>query len=268
MTPYYEKSGITIYHGDCREVLPRLSAESVDVVIADPPYAIDNKFGTQVGRPGYGNRSLQFAWDKAEGVAEGVAEAMRLCKAPFAAFCFVGLPTCELVRRAMLEAGLIVKMAAWAKECPAPALPGNWWPSAFELALYGYQSGAFFADVRPTRRNWWVHDSYRFGQPGKVAHPTQKPLSLIAYIMSAMAKPGSIILDPFMGSGTTLRAAKDAGCRAIGIEIEERYAEIAARRLEQSVIEWGDEKQRTDLQSSVLEAMGNQESPISQAELF
>ena len=69
---------------------------------------------------------------------------------------------------------------------------------------------------------------------GKAAHPCQGPISLYYQLLKPI-KYGSLILDPFMGSGTTLRAAKDNGCRAIGIEIEERYCEIAVRRLEQNV---------------------------------
>jgi len=68
-------------------------------------------------------------------------------------------------------------------------------------------------------------------------HPTQKPLSLINGLISIGSEKGNLILDPFMGSGTTLRAAKDLGRKAIGIEIEERYCEIAAKRMSQTVME-------------------------------
>ena len=81
-------------------------------------------------------------------------------------------------------------------------------------------------------------DSYRHGVPGKVDHPTQKPLLVISPLIIASSKTNDIILDPFMGSGATLRAAKDLGRRAIGIEIEEKYCEIAARRLDQEVFDF------------------------------
>lgn len=72
----------------------------------------------------------------------------------------------------------------------------------------------------------------------RVRHPTQKPLRVMRWsIEQAGVMPDALVLDPFMGSGTTLRAAKDMGMRAIGIEIEERYCEIAARRLSQEVLD-------------------------------
>lgn len=70
---------------------------------------------------------------------------------------------------------------------------------------------------------------------GRREHPTQKPLGLMRWCLTTAGGSGTV-LDPFMGSGTTLRAALDLGRRAIGIEIEERYCEIAARRLDQMVL--------------------------------
>jgi site-specific DNA-methyltransferase (adenine-specific) len=81
-------------------------------------------------------------------------------------------------------------------------------------------------------------DNFRHGQPGKLGHPTQKPISIIAPLIRCSASEGEVVLDPFMGSGTTLRAAKDLGRKAIGIEIEERYCEIAAKRMAQEVFEF------------------------------
>ena len=128
----------------------------------------------------------------------------------------------------------------WArlKLCPPPPMPGNWWPSAFEVAMYGYRPGAWFGDDGAKRKNVYVADGYRFGirADEKVDHPTQKWLPMISYIVSAIAPPGSTVLDPFMGSGTTLVAAKALERRAIGVDIEERYCEMAANRLAQEVM--------------------------------
>ena len=70
-------------------------------------------------------------------------------------------------------------------------------------------------------------------------HPTQKPMALMMHILLTMSREGDLVLDPFMGSGTTLRAAKDLGRKAIGIEMSERYCEVAANRLAQEVLDFG-----------------------------
>lgn len=85
--------------------------------------------------------------------------------------------------------------------------------------------------------NVLTFDSYRYGQPGKVDHPTQKPVGLVNTLLMASTRLDDVVLDPFAGSGTTLVAAKALGRKAIGIEIEERYCEIAAKRLAQEVLE-------------------------------
>ncbi|MBN2492424.1 MAG: site-specific DNA-methyltransferase, partial [Planctomycetes bacterium] len=76
--------------------------------------------------------------------------------------------------------------------------------------------------------------------PRNILHPTSKPLTLVERFITWTTNRDDLVLDPFMGSGTTLRAAKDLGRRAIGIEIEERYCEIAAKRLGRGVLEFDD----------------------------
>ncbi len=240
--PYYEHGGIVIYHGDCREVLPLMEPGSVDVLITDPPYGIVNTFGhiaTHGSSGAKGTRRLQFEWDGqviVDDVRSGLAAAFRLCTVKASCFVWVGFDTAERYSEPARRAGFTIKPAAWMKKCPPPAGKGNWWPSAFELAYYAYRPGAYFGDTNVKRRNVWIADSYRHGQPGKIDHPTQKPIGLIQGHVLAMVPPSGLVLDPFMGSGTTLRAAKDLGRRAIGIEIEERYCEIAVNRLKQEVL--------------------------------
>ena len=236
-TPYYDKGGITLYCGDCREILPGLEPGSVATLLTDPPYGIENKFGIQKQKTG--TRRLEFAWDHS-GVTDEVIEAVHLAMPrvakPGSAFVFCGGDQFGRVLDTLKRGGFVSKPAAWVKACPPPPLPGNWWPSGFELACYGYQSGAYFGDKNPSRCNVFVYDSYRHGQPGKLGHPNQKPLQLIKILVNALCKPGGVVLDPFSGSGTTLRAAKDLGRRAIGIEISEEYCEMTVNRLRQEVL--------------------------------
>lgn len=96
----------------------------------------------------------------------------------------------------------------------------------------------------PGKKQWngggqpalWHHGASRFGYFGESKHPTEKPLNLVKKLMTQFSNDGDRVLDPFMGSGTTLRAAKDLKRYAIGIEIEEKYCEIAAKRMAQEVL--------------------------------
>jgi len=217
--PYYEEDGITIYHGDCREVLPTL--DRVDFVLTDPPYGIHQANGMRGGGyDGFGKgkkrvpRSYEGEWDD----EKPSGETIQLCRS---------------------HGDIVI--------------------------IWG---GNYFSDVLPQRNKWLVWDKiqtmpsfsdaelawtnldgdsvkmFRLNGSGLMAvekdrfHPTQKPLALMKWCIQ-LAPYGDLpltILDPFMGSGTALRAAKDLGRRAIGIEIEEKYCEIAAKRLAQKVL--------------------------------
>lgn len=217
-----------LFLGDCLAILPTLG--KVDAVVTDPPYGIANKFGTQSRRDG--TRTLQFAWD---GPAINAAVFAAISSAADLAnsfFTFCGASQVSHIEAA-LKTRFTVKPAVWVKACPPPAMPGNWWPSGFEYALYGYRSGAHFEDADPRRSNVFYSDTYRAGIRAfeKVEHPTQKWLPLMERIVRAMVPQGGIALDPFAGSGTTLVACAQQGRKAIGIEIDEGYFDIACERI-------------------------------------
>jgi site-specific DNA-methyltransferase (adenine-specific) len=205
MKPYFEEDGITIYHGDCREILPALPC---DVIVTDPPYGVGKDYGVC-------NNTLEV-----------FQEAVRLVssrKLPAAVFC-------PIVR--ILDLPVRPQwIAAWTKRYGASGLIAYpIYPHWEAIALY-WISGDY-AGNRGHRS-----DVFNFA-PAKAqgsGHPTPKPLDLMKELVGWM--PSGAVCDPFMGSGTTLRAAKDLGRRAIGIEIEERYCEIAANRLRQGVLE-------------------------------
>jgi DNA modification methylase len=215
----------TLYLGDCREIIDR-----AETVIADPPFSIPHDFHGQDGP--HGRRSLSFGWDRQISVAEIVGAFTPRFRSCGAAFVFCGLRQATPLAEAMAASGLTDKMAAWTKLCPPPPAPGNWWPSAFELAVYGHRAGAYFGDTNPTRSNVFHHDSLRNGNGDKNGHPTQKPIDLMLRLVGALVPVGGFVSDPFMGSGTTGVAALRLGRKFIGIEIEERWFEIACRRIE------------------------------------
>jgi len=243
MKPDWEsKCGtIRLYNADCRDVLPGLEVKA-DLLLTDPPYGIVNDFGVNTGN---GMRTMAFEWDSPD-ITDVVLAALDVAAGKThrksAAIVFCGGDQFGAVLDLVRKAGFTAKPAVWAKQCPPPAGKGNWYPSAFEFAVYGYKTGAWFGDEDTKRSNvfWYENDliwfdSYRHGQPGKVNHPTQKPLEVIQW---AIMQAGDVqtILDPWAGSGTTGHAAKNLGKRCVMIEREERYCEIAALRLAQDVL--------------------------------
>lgn len=231
MTPYYDEDGITIYHGDCLDVLPTLGP--ADLIATDPPYGIGVNYGGSFDD----KRADYWSWLTARITASRAV-------APVMAF------THRVAALSHLDGWDWV--AVWNKPMScgvrvgnSPVLP-HWEP----IFLYGIHSlgtsgSSFMPDVitlnperAPTGGKRGVKGG---GWPGASAadHPTPKPLSLYVRLVDALCPAGGLVVDPFMGSGTTLRAAKDTGRRAIGIEIEERHCEQAAKRLAQGVMDFG-----------------------------
>jgi site-specific DNA-methyltransferase (adenine-specific) len=191
--PYYQHSGVTIYHGDCREVLPMVG--EVDAVISDPPY------------PDYHAEAYRYDPDALLGL-----DAL----------------TCR-------------QLICWSAKAPFPL-------SFTAIHIWDKKTGCGSEYERIYERNgqanWTVFRHYLMNSTvaasftGDVftGHPSQKPEALLRELVVLVSKVGDVVLDPFMGSGTTLVAAKRRGRHAIGIEIEERYCEIAANRLRQEAL--------------------------------
>lgn len=237
MTPYYDDGTCVIYHGDCLDVLPTLAP--VEMVMSDSPYSL-SVAADHTNRRGKGTRTLNFFkgdtdWDvMTRAVVDRVLLASMLTRTVYA---WCGHRQFGPIVHALEGAGWRTRFLIWQKECPVPAPPGVGWDSAAELCIYAFRDGRKWIPPTGTKcPNVISADSYRHGQPGKVDHPTQKPVITASVPIQFSTEPGDVVLDPFMGSGTTLRAAKDLGRKAIGIEIEERYCEIAACRLGQEVL--------------------------------
>jgi site-specific DNA-methyltransferase (adenine-specific) len=219
--PYYhdERAGITIYHGDCREVLPAL-AGSVDLVLTDPPYGIGAD--PSVRRPSNYQRRAGMEprqWDNA---------------APDIGWLVNTAPTVVVWGGNYFP---LPPSRGWLVWCKPDAVPS--------------MANAELAWTNLDRNTRYIVQTIAATNAERVRHPTQKPLRVMRWsIESVGLVPGSLVLDPFMGSGTTLRAAKDLGHRAIGIEIEERYCEIAARRLSQEVLFSAPSPERIGAESS------------------
>lgn len=226
MTPYYQDGSCVIYHGDAREILPTLP--KVDLVLTDPPYGVDGKLNSKTktrwaisfkrAKNAYGTFT-----DSPEYVYNVVVPGFKMAL--------------KKATRAILTPG---------NKCltfyPAPDSFGSFWqPASVGLQAWGrsdsqpiFYYGAFPRESRliPGQSlSWKLTET-----PERNGHPCPKPYKAWLRLAMLGSLDGETILDPFMGSGTTLRAAKDLGRKAIGIEIEERYCEIAAKRLAQEVL--------------------------------
>lgn len=199
-TPYYQDDAVVIYHGDAHALAPLLE---FDVVLTDPPYGVQINFGDE------STDSQKWFVRHCQMLAD------------------IGRPTAFTVPATKL---FDIPRPQWVGVWHKPMTFGFWStpliPHWEPIVFYGMPTKARRSDV------WTCNPQKPNG------HPTPKPEPLWRGILAAM--PEGVVLDPFMGSGTTLRVAKDLGRRAIGIELEERYCEIAANRMAQTVLPLGE----------------------------
>ena len=196
MKPYYEHAGVTIYHGDCLEVLPTLG--TFDLLLTDPPYGLGNKMqgGTWGAAQKYGQLR---SWDVK--------------------------PNAEMIGVLLNKCGIAI---IWG---------GNYFALTPSRCWLSWSKSNAIDTMADFELAWTNLDRPSKEWRGPVAththgHPTQKPEALMRWCFK-FAPDATSVLDPFMGSGTTLVAAKRLGRRAVGIEREEKYCEIAAERLSQ-----------------------------------
>jgi site-specific DNA-methyltransferase (adenine-specific) len=209
--PYYEQDGITIYHGDCRDV-----SVAADVVVSDPPYGMNwntdhTRFTVGANGDGPGRPSHQKH------------ERVRSDDETFDPEPWLSYRGCVL----------------WGFHHFASKLPKGTtlvWIKRHDSAFGSFLSDADLAWMKGGEGVYCKRDVSLQGESRFRLHPTQKPEPLMRWCIERASGHGDTILDPFMGSGTTLVAAKRLGRKAIGIEQEERYCEIAAKRLAQGAL--------------------------------
>lgn len=215
MKPYYEEAGITIYHGDCREILPQLGR--FDLLLTDPPYGI----------------GADSEMHKKGGQKYGVAAAPKSFYAD--------------TQWDLQPADDDLLKLAISSSTHSIVFGGNYFSlgPARCVLVWNKQTNGAFADGelawtnldKPVRiKNHMWNGMLREGKEIRYDHPTQKPLEVMQWCISQVPHAVCSLIDPFMGSGTSLVAAKNLGILATGIELEERYCEVAANRLRQSVL--------------------------------
>jgi DNA modification methylase len=218
VTPYYQDDFATIYHGDCREVLPSLSG--IDAVFADPPYNVGLTYGEhddEMDPDAYRDWCIDW-FHKCKAVTDGA---------------IVVTPGMVSVPMWIADVERTHKLIAWTKANNnsrnyfGPTSGYQCWEP---ILVYGKSKVTVLRD--------WIDQPISL-QREIGGHPCPKPLRLLRWVVANFVPEPGTILDPFVGSGTTLRAAKDLGRKSIGIELDERYCEIAAKRLAQEVLDFG-----------------------------
>ena len=227
MKPYYEHAGITIYHGDCLEIMP--DVPQAQLVLADPPY----NFTTASAGSGKLNPWADLC-NSAYWFAAWMQLAMdKTSKHQGALWSFCNWRTVVTITKAVFDIGQqIESLLVWDKYWIGPGGPRGLRPSYENVALICHKNFQI--------KDRGVYDIQKFPASSRkpTGHPAEKPLNLISWLIKKSCGDDALILDPFAGSGTTLVAAKELGRKAIGIELDEKYCEMAARRLQQEVLQF------------------------------
>lgn len=240
-SPYYQDKYVTIYHGDCVDIMRSLKEVKLDAIITDPPYCSGGSLESQKNTKGQGHRSERLRndveWFSADNMTTGglvwlirtvLVESRRLLNPNRSAFVFTDWRMVPFLAPALESSGLRYRnMIVWDK---GSAGLGVGFKPAHEIILeytngsteYGTKTGQ---NVIRSKR---VHTSQR-------EHACQKPSDVMAKLLEVSTMPGTTILDPFMGSGTALMAAKQLGRKSIGIELNEGHCESAAKRCQQEM---------------------------------
>jgi site-specific DNA-methyltransferase (adenine-specific) len=247
MNPFYVDEAVTLYHGDCREIVPALNL-TVDAIVADPPYgetslawdrwpddwptAISGAaksmwcFGSMrmfLDRRDqfvFWKLSQDVVWEKPNGTGVAVDRFRRVHE--IATFWYRG-PWDEAFHQTPRDGGAVGTSRAWLRR-----------PSAERAGVRTVErTSVVYVDdgSRLARSVLWVDNMH-----GRADHPTEKPVGILDPLIRYACPPGGTVLDPFAGSGSTAEAARLTGRKAILVEADERYCELIARRMSQGVL--------------------------------
>jgi site-specific DNA-methyltransferase (adenine-specific) len=248
-SPVYQdaKNHLKIFQGDCLEILALVPASCVDVIFADPPYFLSNN-----GITCYAGRMVSVnkgEWDRSRGPDANhefnrawLAACQRVLKPNGTIWVSGTAHVIHSVGFAMQQLGMkLLNDISWVKPNPPPNLSCRYFTHATETIIwaakdeksrhtFNYKLMREMAHGKQMKSVWTIpapdRDEKRFGK-----HPTQKPTALVQRILLASSNEGDVVLDPFMGSGTTAIAALRLGRRFRGIEVDPKWVEIAVNRL-------------------------------------
>jgi site-specific DNA-methyltransferase (adenine-specific) len=254
MKPYYQDDSCTIYHGDCLEVMKEIPDGSVDMVLADPPYGTTAcKWDSII--------PLEPMWEQLKRIIKPNGAIVLMAAQPFTSVLVAS--NIKSYKHCWVWEKSRSGSAITAKKCPVKIHEDilvferngatlNYYPILENGEPYSRKSRynnennhkfGISENVETTNTGTRYPKTIRFEKQNwskqQQIHPTQKPVALMEYLIKTYTTQCDTVLDFTMGSGTTLEAAKQLGRKAIGIELEEKYCEIAAERLQQEYIQFG-----------------------------
>ena len=256
MKPYYEENGITIYHGDCRELMPCLTPVSIGLIIADLPYAMTDCLWD-------GEIPLSSLWPAWRRLLMPNRAVVLTASQPFTSAVVMSQRDAfkhewiweknagsnfGTVKFQPMKEHESVLVFGWGKVLYLPIMQERA-PSGlsrvqtvvnYDTRAEVYSSGGLTGQASSKRPNQRYPRSIQKFNRERGLHPTQKPVGLVDYMIRTYSVEGDTTLDCCMGSGTTLVAALQTGRKAIGIEIEEKYCEVAAERLRQGALNFNE----------------------------
>jgi len=215
---YYQDDAVYIINADCREVLHSLPDKSVDLVLTDPPYGIGFKYENYVDEPNFYLPLMSFL----------IGEANRLCIGMV--FIWQAMKQCNNWHLWFPERWRIFAGIRNFTQFLPITIQYSWDPIIF------WDNSLDKGKAIAGQRDYHIGNTAKYVAEKSLGHPCPRPQNTVEYLVSIASEPNNLILDPFLGSGTTAYCAKKLNRKCIGIEIEERYCEISAKRCSQSVM--------------------------------
>jgi site-specific DNA-methyltransferase (adenine-specific) len=239
---YYSDESVTLYHGDCIEIMAELGDGTVDAVLTDPPYSSGGRRENARSLRKSMTRTVDDDdWIRGDGMStNGFTYLLRLCGIQWRRILVPGGHALAFIDWRMAPALAAALETADLRQHPVLVWNkgrigmGAVFRNQHEFVLH-FTSGNPGAPQRRDVGNVLTFPPVRDGE-----HPTEKPEPLLRTLLSVVAPKGGLILDPFAGSGSGLAAAQSLGIRAIGVEADERYCEVIAKRFAQGVLDFGD----------------------------
>lgn len=226
-----------VFHGDCMDLFRTIPDESVDLVVTDPPYNVASEYSlTKQGDRILSTKEAWGQWDTYHKfdydllIMRILTECYRVLKKGGSMYMFTANRDNGYFMRKAQERGFTCRnQLAIIKKNPLPQYKKNNWRSAYELCMYLTKGRAKTFNFL-SQRNCVNTYPYVIGRK-QSKHPTEKPLGFIKRLVQVSSRPGDIVLDPFMGSGTTAVACKESGRHFIGAETSSDYIKMIDKRL-------------------------------------